>query len=122
MASEVDACMLRLYIAHALPRHNQSGFLVFALVISMLVFPVAPAASQKPSRQPAATSLSALVAIVEQAIAADEIPGAVLLVGHQGRVVFHRAYGLRAVLPAPEPMTADTIFDLASLKIGRAHV
>jgi len=38
-----------------------------------------------------------------------------LLVGHRGRVVFRKAYGSRALLPEREPMTADTIFDLASL-------
>ena len=31
--------------------------------------------------------------IVEKAIANDEIPGAVLLVSHQGRVIHRRAYG-----------------------------
>ncbi|MBI3670132.1 MAG: DUF1343 domain-containing protein [Acidobacteria bacterium] len=56
-----------------------------------------------------------LDAIVERSIAADEIPGAVLLVSHQGRVIHRKAYGSRSVLPQREPMTVDTIFDLASL-------
>ena len=58
------------------------------------------------------------------AVAANRLPGAVVLVGHGGKVVFRRAYGVRKLAgergldesPAPaEPMTEDTIFDLASL-------
>ena len=52
--------------------------------------------------------------IIEQAIQEDQIPGAVLLVGHQGQVVYRKAYGRRS-LETDEPMTADTIFDAASL-------
>ena len=43
------------------------------------------------------------------------IPGAVLLVGHDGAVVYRKAYGERALIPKREPMTVDTIFDAASL-------
>lgn len=56
-----------------------------------------------------------LDAAINQAIREDKIPGAVLLVGHRGQVVYRKAYGSRALLPAKEPMTADTIFDIASL-------
>ena len=38
-----------------------------------------------------------------------------LLVGYRGNVIYRRAYGSRAVLPEREPMTVNTIFDLASL-------
>ena len=43
------------------------------------------------------------------------IPGAVLIVGHDGKIVHRKAYGSRALVPEREPMTLDTIFDLASL-------
>jgi len=52
---------------------------------------------------------------VEQAIQEGRIPGAVLLIGHKGQIVHRKAYGKRALVPSPEPMTVDTIFDLASL-------
>jgi CubicO group peptidase (beta-lactamase class C family) len=42
-------------------------------------------------------------------------PGAVLLVAKDGVIVFFRAVGSRAVIPARLPMQKDTIFDLASL-------
>jgi uncharacterized protein YbbC (DUF1343 family)/CubicO group peptidase (beta-lactamase class C family) len=52
---------------------------------------------------------------ISQAIREGKLPGAVLLVGHNGQIVYRKAYGDRAILPAREPMTADTIFDIASL-------
>lgn len=56
-----------------------------------------------------------LDAAIDQAVREDKIPGAVLLVGHQGKIVYRKAYGYRALLPAKEPMSLDTIFDIASL-------
>jgi len=53
--------------------------------------------------------------IVEQAINQNEIPGAVLVVGHKGKVLHRKAYGSRSLEPSREPMTVDTIFDCASL-------
>jgi uncharacterized protein YbbC (DUF1343 family)/CubicO group peptidase (beta-lactamase class C family) len=43
------------------------------------------------------------------------LPGAVLLIGHNGQIVYHKAYGNRAIEPRVEAMTEDTIFDCASL-------
>jgi uncharacterized protein YbbC (DUF1343 family)/CubicO group peptidase (beta-lactamase class C family) len=52
---------------------------------------------------------------IEEAIQQKRLPGAVVLVGHDGQVVYRKAYGERALLPKSEPMTVDTIFDVASL-------
>jgi uncharacterized protein YbbC (DUF1343 family) len=57
----------------------------------------------------------ALDEAVEQAIALGQVPGAVLLVAHQGQILHQKAYGARALEPAREEMTLDTIFDAASL-------
>ena len=59
--------------------------------------------------------LDAIVPIVEEAIAEKKLPGAVVMVGRGDRVVYQKAIGQRALEPAPEPMTLDTIFDVASL-------
>lgn len=59
--------------------------------------------------------LDRLDALVGEAIARREIPGAVLLVGRDDVVLHRKAYGLRSVSPAAEPMTLDTIFDMASI-------
>jgi uncharacterized protein YbbC (DUF1343 family)/CubicO group peptidase (beta-lactamase class C family) len=53
--------------------------------------------------------------LVKGEIAAGRIPGAVVLIGDADRVLYRRAFGYRARTPRPEPMTVDTIFDLASL-------
>lgn len=52
---------------------------------------------------------------IGEAVRSGLIPGAVLLVGHDGAVVYRKAYGERALIPQREPMTVDTIFDAASL-------
>jgi uncharacterized protein YbbC (DUF1343 family) len=54
-------------------------------------------------------------AIINDAIQTNLIPGAVVLIGHNGQVVYKRAYGSRSLIPDREPMTLDTIFDAASL-------
>jgi uncharacterized protein YbbC (DUF1343 family)/CubicO group peptidase (beta-lactamase class C family) len=61
------------------------------------------------------TYLGRVDSIIEQAITDANIPGAVLVVGHDGAVVYRKAYGNRALEPKPEAMTLDTVFDLASL-------
>lgn len=53
--------------------------------------------------------------IIEKSVAEGNIPGAVLIVGHNGKVVHRKAFGSRSLEPAREAMTIDTIFDLASL-------
>ena len=64
---------------------------------------------------PSRPTLAAVDAVIEQAIHEGQIPGAVLLVGHDGHVIYRKAYGIAALEPRREPMTLDTIFDLASL-------
>ncbi|MBZ5603603.1 MAG: serine hydrolase, partial [Acidobacteriia bacterium] len=52
---------------------------------------------------------------VNQAVKDQLIPGAVLIVGHDGKILHRKAYGSRALVPTREAMTVDTIFDAASL-------
>ncbi len=87
----------------------------------------APAAAPTPTLSPdgaPAPDFATVSKLMNDAIAAQKLPGAVVVIGHGGRVVFHQAYGLRKLAgepgldgsPAPaEPMTEDTIFDMASL-------
>ena len=60
-------------------------------------------------------NFAAIDTAVNEAVGRGELPGAVVLVLHEGKVAYRRAFGLRAKQPAEEKMTADTIFDLASL-------
>ena len=59
--------------------------------------------------------LDAIEPVVREAIAEKKLPGAVVLVGRGERILYQKAIGNRALAPAVEPMTLDTIFDLASL-------
>jgi uncharacterized protein YbbC (DUF1343 family)/CubicO group peptidase (beta-lactamase class C family) len=59
--------------------------------------------------------LAEVDALVEAAIKAKQLPGAVVLVGHDDAVVYRKAFGNRAVEPSVEPMTLETMFDMASL-------
>ena len=66
--------------------------------------------------QPALDSrLAVLDPIINDAIAQQQIPGAVLMVGHDGQVAYRKAYGSRAIEPRREAMTLDTVFDCASM-------
>ncbi|ORV04475.1 serine hydrolase [Mycolicibacterium canariasense] len=84
--------------------------------------PAVPAAAA-PTVTPTGPFAS-VIGLVNDAVTAHRMPGAVLQIGHAGTVVFRQAFGWRRLpdepgldgAPAPgEPMTADTIFDLASL-------
>ena len=61
------------------------------------------------------TGSAALDAATGQAIRDGLIPGAVILIGHDGKIVYRKAYGARALVPAREAATLDTIYDVASL-------
>src|SRR5262249_12586949 len=62
-----------------------------------------------------AVKLAEIDALVEADIKDKKLPGAVVLVGHKGKIVFRKAYGNRSLVPTVEKMTVDTIFDVASL-------
>src|SRR6516165_11486408 len=79
--------------------------------------------TQAPDAAPA-PEFATVSKLMNDAIAAHRLPGAVIVIGHGGKIVFHQAFGSRKLAgepgidgsPAPaEPMTEDTIFDLASL-------
>jgi SSS family transporter len=72
----------------------------------------------------ASSDFTPVSTLINEAIAAHKLPGAVVVIGHHGHIVFEHAYGDRKLAgepgldgkPSPaEPMTEDTIFDMASL-------
>jgi uncharacterized protein YbbC (DUF1343 family)/CubicO group peptidase (beta-lactamase class C family) len=80
------------------------------------------AASVAQSRAPAAQTpgvsfetLDRIDQVVEKDISEKKLPGAVVIVGHRGKIVYRKAFGNRALVPAVEKMTLDSIFDVASL-------
>jgi SSS family transporter len=74
--------------------------------------------------KPTTPDFSPISTLITDAIAAHKLPGAVVVIGHNNRIAFEQAYGDRKLAnepgldgkPSPaEPMTEDTIFDMASL-------
>lgn len=89
------------------------------VVASCLVSTVATAADL-PRLNPSAAGfdparLAAIDGLVEELIVAEKMPGCVVCIGRRAGIVLLKAYGRRAVKPAPEAMTVDTVFDLASI-------
>ena len=110
-----DACRNPLNIKRSVYIESRESIVSRALAARSGALP--PLGSARRRRRPceSAAGFSPIAPLVEAAIARHELPGAVVLVGRGDAVVYRRAFGQRAVAPAPEPMTEDTIFDVASL-------
>ncbi len=93
--------------APTLPLH------VLCSLIFLVAVTIGATAEAKGTTSP--VHLQAVDAVIDHAVQENNIPGAVLVVGHDGRVIYRKAYGERALEPRREPMTLNTIFDLASL-------
>jgi SSS family transporter len=96
---------------------------IVTLTLICLSFPKAICVSHAEAQTPA-PDFTPISTLVNDAIAAHKLPGAVVIVGHNNQVLFHQAYGNRKLANEPgldgtpsaaEPMTEDTIFDMASL-------
>jgi uncharacterized protein YbbC (DUF1343 family)/CubicO group peptidase (beta-lactamase class C family) len=84
--------------------------------LALLALAAVVSSAQTPMpRAESAAGFSAISPLVDAAISRHELPGAVVVAGRGDAIVYHRAFGQRAVAPNAEPMTEDTIFDLASL-------
>ncbi len=62
----------------------------------------------------APAKLTEMDSAIEAAISKHNLPGCVLWLEH-GTNAYHKAFGNRALIPEPEAMTEDTIFDAASM-------
>jgi len=56
-----------------------------------------------------------VIGLLKKEIELEHIPGAVISVSCQGKMILEEAVGSRTIAPVPKPMTVDTVFDLASL-------
>lgn len=84
------------------------------LMAALLLGALLPSALAAP-KTPSVSRLGVVDSIVQDAISDGQIPGAVVLIGHDGQVIYRKAFGERALEPRREPMSVDTIFDVASL-------
>jgi CubicO group peptidase (beta-lactamase class C family) len=91
-----------------------SGVFVLLLAFSLgLAHPLPKAKPEKVGMSSA--RLKRAGAIIQEAIEHKDFPGAVLLVGRKGKIVFHRSFGESQWVPESQPMTTSMIFDMASI-------
>jgi uncharacterized protein YbbC (DUF1343 family)/CubicO group peptidase (beta-lactamase class C family) len=84
--------------------------LILPVLIQLLLSPSAHSLGGLSKEQEAA-----IEKIAGKAVWAGQVPGAVIVIGNRGKVLYHRAFGHRAIKPKKLPMNMDTIFDTASL-------
>lgn len=77
-------------------------------------------AAELPHAAPSQVGLSAeqlekIPPLVQEGIQQGKMPGCVICVGRHGKIAYLQAFGNRLVGAAPEAMTTDTIFDMASI-------
>src|SRR6185312_16310415 len=94
---------------------------IAVLLAAGTALPVAAAAQTAPSPAMAA-GLATADSLVQAAVASNLIPGAVLVVSRNGKVLQNRAFGYAELydfdlhrLAHPRPMHTTTMFDLASV-------
>ena len=69
-----------------------------------------------PEKQGMSSQHLALIdSAVNATIEAGDIPGAVVGIVRNGHLVYEKAFGYKSVYPEQEPMTVETMFDLASV-------
>jgi len=97
-------------------------FLVAALFIFQLTTPTWSQLPQTalPQVEPASVGFDAdwldrIDPFIVKAIEAGQLPGCVVCIGRKNSIAFLKAFGHRQIQPKLEPMTTDTVFDLASI-------
>ena len=89
-------------------------------ILLLILLVAQPALAQLRVAKPESVSVSSVAlarmdAAINEEIRQHHLPGAVVLVGRKGRIIWQQSYGSRAVEPVREAMTPETIFDVASL-------
>src|SRR5215471_17267960 len=124
----IIACGLRRTTKGLFALSQTTRWLVLAAILVCLIPPPSfaqsgvPGTASTPAPQPLAMDLTTYAQrlapvddIVGRAVANGHTPGAVVLIGHQGKVIYRKAFGNRSLDPTVEAMTVDTVFDMASL-------
>jgi uncharacterized protein YbbC (DUF1343 family)/CubicO group peptidase (beta-lactamase class C family) len=74
-----------------------------------------PSHARQTSQSEPATGLAGIAPAVKQSIHRGDCPGAVVVIGHDGRIVYQKAFGRVLYDPHSPHMTLNTLFDMASL-------
>ncbi len=100
---------------------NKNLFPIFFLLFAILfTLPESAFSQPLPFAKPEEVGMSSArlkqaPAIIKEAIAEKNFPGAVLLVARKGKIVLREAFGESQWIPEHKPMSTDMIFDLASI-------
>jgi len=94
---------------------------LLSLFLSVGIFAQTPSAKQSPALSEALAAsqgmsperLSKIDAMLQEHITKNELPGAVALIARNGKIVFHKAYGM-ADVKSKKTMEKDAIFRIAS--------
>ncbi len=97
----------------------------FALVLALMVIPdttrliaqeasATPAVAKESSRVPV-EQLAQINDLITTGIAEGKMPGCVVCVGRKDEILLLKAYGNKRLEPSIEPMSVDTVFDMASI-------
>ena len=101
--------------ADKLPRKTAAKVAILLLFAAPFFLSSRDLAAETQTDSHESYDFSTVSTLLNEAIGAKKLPGAVVLVNHDGKTVFEKAYGNRALEPTVEPMTEDTVFDMASL-------
>jgi CubicO group peptidase (beta-lactamase class C family) len=101
----------KIFLVRLLAFMLNSHMRTISAVVALTLLILSPRLSAQVFR---ADKLAAMDQAIEKAIATNKCPGGVLWLERNG-TVYEKAYGNRSLVPDVEPMTEDTIFDMASL-------
>ena len=92
----------------------------FSLAVAFAMSTGGRASAQLTVQKPESVGMSAerlegIREIVDTGLAKGAMPGCVICVGRRGAIVYHEAFGFRQTKPDKQPMTKDTVFDMASI-------
>ena len=96
-------------------RKRSHSLQVTLCVVAVLAGMWTPLSAEEAPVRETGTKFADVDEIIQEAVEQGKMPGAVVVIGHNGRVIHRKAFGSRSIEPTHEPMTVDTIFDLASL-------
>ena len=89
------------------------------LLLALCAFAINASANNVPTASPEEVGMSlarlrAADEVILRAISDNKTPGAVLAVVRHGKLAYLKAYGNRQTYPTTQPMTTQTVFDMAS--------
>ena len=100
-----------------------TNYRLSSAIVLLFLAPLIAAADAPPKLQNArpetvgmsSRRLAVIDDVVDEGLERERMPGCVVMIGRQGRIVHFRAYGHKQLKPEMVPMTTDTVFDMASI-------